>query len=82
MDLASQDRHLVAQHDDLGGQIRFFANGETDQRKDAAERPVEEREGHSWMLVAPGASRQSAGRRPWMTCSAPTGSVRTRLKYS
>jgi hypothetical protein len=42
MDLASQDCHLVVQDGDLGGQIRFFANGETDQLEDAAERPAEE----------------------------------------
>jgi environmental stress-induced protein Ves len=59
LDLASEDRHFVAQHHDFNGEIRFFANDETDQLKDAAERPVEEREGHVWMLTAPSTSRQS-----------------------
>jgi hypothetical protein len=42
------------------------------QLEDAPERPIEEREGHSRMLAAPGASRQSAGRRARMAFSART----------
>lgn len=63
MDLASEDRHLVAQHDDLDGEIRVAATDQSDELQDAAERPVEEREGHRWMLAAPDSRRQSAVRR-------------------
>ncbi len=72
-DLASQDRHLVSEHDDLHGEINVALADEPDQLKDAAERPVEEREGHRWMLAAPESRRQSAGRRRWMALSALTG---------
>ncbi|MHB1988310.1 MAG: hypothetical protein ACYCSF_10055 [Acidimicrobiales bacterium] len=44
--LASEDRHLVAQHDDLDREVRISATDEADQLKYAAVRPVEEREGH------------------------------------
>jgi hypothetical protein len=50
VDLASKDCHLVAQHDDLDGEIRVTASNESDELEDTAERPVEEREGHRWML--------------------------------
>ena len=63
VDLASEDRHLVAQHDDLDGEIRVTATDQSDELQDAAERPVEEREGHRWMLAAPDSRRQSAVRR-------------------
>ncbi len=69
-------RHLVAQHDDLDGEIGVTTEDESDQLKDAAERLVEEREGHGRMLAAPESRRQSAVRRPWMAFSAPTGSRR------
>ena len=52
MDLAPQDCHLVSQHDDLDGKVGVVANDEADQLEDAAERPVEEREGHDPMLAA------------------------------
>ena len=70
--LASQDRHLVAQHDDLDGEIGVTAEDASDELEDAVERPVEEREGRGRMLAAPESSRQSAGRRPRMAFSAPT----------
>jgi hypothetical protein len=73
VDLAPQYRHLVAQHDDLDGEIGVTTEDESDQLEDAAERLVEEREGHGRMLAAPESRRQSAGRRPWMAFSAPTG---------
>jgi hypothetical protein len=44
--LASKHRHLLAQHDDLGGEVRVTATDESDQLKHAAKRAVEEREGH------------------------------------
>ncbi|MDA8354802.1 MAG: hypothetical protein M0Z95_00510, partial [Actinomycetota bacterium] len=53
LDLASEDRHLMAQHDDLDGEVRISATDEADQLKYAAERQVEEREGHRSMLAAP-----------------------------
>ena len=62
VDLASEDCHLVAQHDDLDGEIRVAVTDESDELKDTAERPVEEREGHRWMLSAPESRRQSAAR--------------------
>jgi len=73
VDLASEDCHLVAQHDDLDGEIGVTSANESDELEGAAERQVEVREGHCWMLAALGSRRQSAGRRPWMTFSAPTG---------
>ena len=78
MDLASSDCHLVAQHDDLDGEIGVTSANESDELEGAAERQVEEREGHCWMLVALGSRRQSAGRGQWMTFSAPTGTGRAR----
>ena len=59
VDLASKDCHLVAQHDDLDGEIHVIATGEPDELEDAAERPVEEREGHFRLLAARGSGRQS-----------------------
>ena len=44
--LASEHRHLVAQDHDLDGEVRISATDEADQLQHAAERPVEEREGH------------------------------------
>jgi hypothetical protein len=40
VDLAPPDCHLVAQHDDLDGQIGVTAADEPDELEDAAERPV------------------------------------------
>ena len=74
VDLASEDRRLVAQHDDLDREVRIFASDEADQLDDATERPVEEREGHGRMLAAPGVSRQSPAHSRWMTFSARRGS--------
>ena len=71
--LASQDRHLVAQQDDLDGDIGVTAEDASDELEDAVERPVEEREGRGRMLAAPESSRQSAGRRLRMAFSARTG---------
>ena len=73
MDLAPQDCHLVAQYNDLDGEIGVTAEDESDELEDATERPVEEREGHCRMLAAPESRRQGAGRGPWMAFSAPTG---------
>jgi len=72
VDLAPEDRHLVAQHDDLNGEIHVTATDEADQPQHLAERPVEEREGHRRMLAAPGTSRQSAARDTRMGLSART----------
>jgi hypothetical protein len=71
--LAAENRHLVAQHGNLDGDVRVAATDEADQLKHAAERPVEEGEDHRRMLTAPDASRQSASRSPWTTFSARTG---------
>jgi hypothetical protein len=49
MDLASKDAHLMPQHD-LDHEVRVPAKGECDELEGAAERPVEEREGHRRML--------------------------------
>jgi hypothetical protein len=46
VDLASEYRDLVAQHDDLDCEVAVLAAGEPDQLEDANERPVQEREGH------------------------------------
>lgn len=40
VDLASEHRHLVAQHDNLDREVRIFASDEADQLDDAAERLV------------------------------------------
>lgn len=42
VDLASEDCHLVAQHDDLDGEIGFTSANESDELEGAAERQVEE----------------------------------------
>jgi hypothetical protein len=42
MNLASQDCHLVAQHDDLDRDICVAATGKLGQLEHAAERPKEE----------------------------------------
>jgi hypothetical protein len=76
VDLASEECHLVAQHDDLDGEIGVASANESDELEGAAERQTEEREGHCWMLAALGSRRQRGGRRPWMTFSAPTGARR------
>ncbi len=52
MDLAPEDRYLVAEQDHLDGEVRVAATQEPDQLEETAERPVEEREGHRRMLVA------------------------------
>lgn len=73
-DLAPQDCHLVAQHDDPDGEVGVTAADEADELEDAAEHPVEERDDHGRMLAAPQSRRQSAGRRARMAFSAPTRS--------
>lgn len=55
VDLASEHRHLMAQHDDLDREVRVLATGEPDQLEHATERPVQQREGHRRMLAASGA---------------------------
>jgi LysR substrate binding domain len=79
MDLASQHGYLVAEHNDLDGEINVAVAGESDQLEDATERLVEEREDHRRMLPAAACCRQSPGPEPWMEFSAPTprGSVLT-----
>ncbi len=72
VDLASEDRHLVAQHDDLDGEIRVTATAQSDELQDTAERPVEEREGHRWTLAAPESRRQSPACDTRMGLSART----------
>jgi hypothetical protein len=47
VDLASQNRHLVAQDYDLNREIVVRAARESDQLEDANQRPVQEREGPS-----------------------------------
>lgn len=72
VNLAPEDRHLVAQHDDLDGEIRVTAPNESDELEDTAERPVEEREGHRRMLVASEPRRQSPACDTRMGLSART----------
>jgi hypothetical protein len=74
--LALENRHLVAQHDDLDGEIGVTATDEAYELQHAAERPVEEREGHPRMVAGLGASPQSAAHSRWMTFSARTGPLR------
>ena len=59
VDLAPEDCHLVAKHDDLDGEVRVPATGKSDELEEAAEGPEEERESHRRMLAAQGAKRQS-----------------------
>ena len=75
VDLAPEDCHLVSEHDDLDGELGVASTGEPDELEDAAERPVEEREGHRRMLAESEFQRQSPAHSPWMTFSAPTGGV-------
>jgi len=63
MNLAPQDRHLVAHHDDLDGDIGVTAEDESDQLQDTTERSITERKGHGPMLAAHEANRQRARRR-------------------
>jgi hypothetical protein len=74
VDLAPEDCHLVAQHDDLDGETRGTPTNESDELKEAAESPVYERESHRRMFAADGTKRQSPAHGCWMTFSAPTGS--------
>lgn len=60
----------MAQHDDFNGEVRVTATDETDQVKHAAERPVEEREGHRRMLAGADTPRQSEAHGPWTVFSA------------
>jgi hypothetical protein len=53
--LASENRHLIAQHDDLDRDVRALATGEPDQLEDATEHPVQERQGRRRVLAALGA---------------------------
>ncbi|MGC9221704.1 MAG: hypothetical protein ACP5H2_10205 [Solirubrobacteraceae bacterium] len=52
MDLSAEHRDFVSEHDELDGEVDVAAADESDQLEDAAERPVEEREGHHPMLAA------------------------------
>ena len=72
VDLASEECHLVSEHDDLDRELRVAATGEADQLEDATERSIKEREGHRRMLAAADRQRQSAGHSSWMAFSAPT----------
>lgn len=72
MNLAAENCHLVTQHDHPDGEIRVSATHESDELEGAAERPIEEGQGHRRMLSALESKCQSAGRRPWMTFPAPT----------
>ncbi len=76
VDLASQHRHLVTQHDDFDREVCVTATGEPNQLEDAAERPVEQREGHRRMLAPRESGRQSPDNSRWMAFSAPTRSHR------
>jgi len=64
VDLAPEHRNLVAQQDDLDGQVRVTATDELDQLKGAAECAVEEGEGHRRMLTAYGSWRQNPAHGP------------------
>ncbi len=75
VDLASEYRDLVAQHDDLDREIGVRAAGEPDQLENANERPVQEREGHPRMLARAGTFRQSPAQGLRIAFSAPTGST-------
>ena len=80
VDLASEDRHLVAQHDDLDGEIACPCGRMSRiSWRTRHERPVQEREGHRWMLARAGAFRQSPAQRLRMAFSAPTRPARPSL---
>ena len=72
--LSAQDGDLVAEHDDLDGQVLLLTTRETDQLKNAEEGNEEERECH-----APSSSTESCKRKSRstfrMTFSAPTRTV-------
>ena len=75
VDLAPKDCHGHSWRSMTTSMARSvsFATDQSDELKDTAERPVEGREGHRWMLSALESRRHSAGRRQWMAFSAPTG---------
>jgi len=77
VDLASEYRDLVAQHDDFDREIGVRAAGEPDQLEDANERPVQEREGHPRMLARAGTFRQRPVQGLRIVFSAPTTYVPT-----
>jgi hypothetical protein len=70
--LATEDRRFVTEYDDFDREIGVAATDESDQLQYAAQRSVEEREGHHWMLSASKSNRQSPAHRWWTTFSAPT----------
>ena len=49
----------MAEHDDFDGEVRVVPAGEPHQLEDAAERPIQEREGAHLMLAASGGHSQS-----------------------
>lgn len=73
MDLAPKNCDFVSEHEDLDGEVNVSAAYESDQLKEATERPEEEGEGPRRMVAASRPGRQSAGRRLWMAFSTPTG---------
>ena len=54
MNLAAEQRDFVSEHDDLHVEINVAPADGSDQLADAAERSVEEREGHCRMLAVVG----------------------------
>ena len=52
LNLAPEYSNLMAEHDHLDPEIRVRATEEPDQLEEAEERPVQEQQGHRWMLAA------------------------------
>jgi hypothetical protein len=73
VDLPSEDRHLMAQHDNLDREVCVTTTDEPDQLEHATERPVEERESHFRMLVGETSWVKVPALSRWMAFSAPTG---------
>jgi hypothetical protein len=72
--LATEDRYLVAEHDDLDRQLFVVVPGEAEQIKDSDECNLEKRQGHD-PVSSSGPFNESPTQGGRMTFSAPTGSV-------
>jgi hypothetical protein len=75
--LATEDRNLVAEHDDLDRQLFVVVPGEAEQIKDSDECNVEKRQGHD-PVSSSGPFNESPTQGARMTFSAPTGLGRRR----
>ena len=77
--LPTEDRNLVAEHDDLDRQLFVVVPGEAEQIKDSDECNVEKRQGHD-PVSSSGPFNESPTQGARMTFSAPTPSGASRCR--